>query len=314
MLEKDYTNIGDTMKRMSIKKRKRKIKRYLIILLIFLGMFLSYKKLEKTKIKITDKDFIHLIAKDTFQYEEKNIVEEVVDKALKVSNPIKWMNYNYKKQIKKEVEKPVIRDEEPPIIYLYNSHQTEEYAPSNYAEFSVNPTVMMVDYILEDYFQKKGHKAIVEENSIKEILNQNNWNYSNSYKASRVLLEESIIRYPTLKYFIDIHRDSLKKEKTTATINEKKYAKILFIVGLENGNYLENLSFTEKINNKLAETYPGLTKGIYKKSGPGVNGVYNQDFSPNTILVEIGGYENNTTEVLNSTLAFAEAFMEVIHE
>ena len=119
-------------------------------------MFLSYKKLEKTKIKITDKDFIHCVAKDTLQYEEKNIVEEVVDKALKVSNPIKWMNYNYEKQIKKEVEKPVIRDEEPPIIYLYNSHQTEEYAPSNYAEFSVNPTVMMVDYILEDIEDLEG--------------------------------------------------------------------------------------------------------------------------------------------------------------
>lgn len=301
------------MKRMIIKKKKRKIKRRFIIIMILLGMFLSYKKLEQTKIKITDKDFIHLIAKDTFSYEEKNIVEEVLEKAIKASNPIKWMNYDYQKYIKKSEEKPVI-EEMTPTIYLYNSHQTEEYAPSNYAEFSVNPTVMMNDYILEDYFQKNGYKAIVEENSIKEILNKNKWNYSNSYKASRILLEQSIINYPTLKYFIDIHRDSLKKDKTTIVIDEKSYAKILFIVGLENNNYQENLNFTEKINNKLEEYYPGLTKGIYKKRGPGVNGVYNQDFSPNTILVEIGGYENNTTEVLNSTLAFAKTFMEVIHE
>ena len=304
------------MKRMSIKKKKRKIKRSFILIMIILGIFLSYKKLEKTKLKITEKDFIHLIVKETSIYEEKNIIEEVVERAIKASNPIKWMNYDYQKYVTKEKEQPVIEIEKEikPTIYLYNSHQTEEYASSNYAEFSVNPTVMMTDYILEDYFQKNDYKAIVEETSIKEILNQHNWSYSNSYKASRLLLEQRIIEYPTLKYFIDIHRDSLKKEKTTITIDDKKYAKILFIVGLENNNYIENLNFTEKINNKLQENYPGLTKGIYKKSGPGVNGVYNQDFSKNAILVEIGGYENTTTEVLNSSLAFARTFLEVIHE
>lgn len=300
------------MKRMIIKKKKRKKNKVFILIMILLGIFISYKKLESTKIKITDKTFINLIVKDTFSYQEKDLIDEVVEKAIKVSNPIKWLKYDYQETLK-EKENPII-EEVSPTIYLYNSHQTEEYASSNYAEFSVNPTVMMNDYILEDYFQKNGYKAIVEESSIKEILSQNNWNYVNSYKASRLLLEESIIKYPSLKYFIDIHRDSLKREKTTITINDKKYAKILFIVGLENNKYLDNLSFTEKIHNKLEENYPGLSKGIYQKSGPGVNGVYNQDFSPNTILIEIGGYENNTTEVLNSTLAFAKMFLEVIHE
>ena len=79
-------------------------------------------------------------------------------------------------------------------------------------------------------------------------------------------------------------------------------------------NYQENLAFTEKINNKLNEKYPNLSKGIYKKQGKGVNGVYNQDFSPYTILVEMGGPENKIDEVLNTSLAFAECFLEVIDE
>ena len=81
---------------------------------------------------------------------------------------------------------------------------------------------------------------------------------------------------------------------------------------MENPNYKENLAFTEKINNLLDEKYKGLSKGIYKKSGQGVNGIYNQDFSKYTILIEIGGYENTTKEVLNTTIAFSECFMEVI--
>ena len=89
---------------------------------------------------------------------------------------------------------------------------------------------------------------------------------------------------------------------------------MLFIVGLENKDYQKNLEFTEKIDNKIKEYYPGLSKGIYKKSGPGVNGVYNQDFNEHTILIEVGGYDNTTTEVLNTDLAFARCFLEVINE
>ena len=111
---------------------------------------------------------------------------------------------------------------------------------------------------------------------------------------------------------MDIHRDSLEKGRTTIEIEGKKFAKTIFLIGLENENYEENLSFTEKINNLLNEKYPGLSKGIYKKGGPGVNGVYNQDFSKRAILIEIGGYENTPSEVLNSVLAFSECFMEVI--
>ena len=55
--------------------------------------------------------------------------------------------------------------------------------------------------------------------------------------------------YKSLKYYIDIHRDSITKDKTTVIINNKSYAKILFLIGLENPNYQENLIFTEKLNN-----------------------------------------------------------------
>ena len=258
---------------------------------------------------------VNLVVNNSFN-NDNNILEKMIDETLKVSNPIKLLNKNYSKYIEKtSSEKEVYNTEkESPIIYIYNTHQSEEYAPSSYAEFSINPTVIMNDYILEDIFNKNGYSTLVEERSIKEILNQNNWKYANSYKASRIFLEDIIIKQPTLKYFIDVHRDSLKRDKTTTTIDGKDYAKIIFLIGTENENYQANLTLTEKINNKLNEHYPGLSKGIYKKGGPGVNGVYNQDFSPNTILVEMGGYENTTTEVLNTSIAFSKCFLEVINE
>jgi stage II sporulation protein P len=291
-------------------KKKRKFKKIFMILMIIIGIIISYKKIELSNINIKDKEFTDLIINNTYTYDD-NIIKKVINTVVDRNDPIKVMNNDYKKYV---VDKTVMKEESPPIIYLYNSHQSEEYKPSTYAEFSINPTVIMNDYILEDIFNKNGFKTVVEENSIKDILNNNNWNYTYSYKASRVLLEDSIIKYPSLKYFIDIHRDSLPKDKTTISIDGKDYAKVIFLIGLENPNYEDNLEFTEKINNKFNELYPGLSKGIYKKGGPGVNGVYNQDFSKYTILIEIGGYENTTNEVLNTTIAFSKCFMEVINE
>ena len=305
------------MKRMILGKKKVRKGRILFFLfMVLLGAFLSYKRIEKSRIKITDKKFVEFITNYSFQKED-TILDHLLEKALEISNPVKLLNDDYQKYLYKTTmvsSTNDVEEKEEPIIYLYNTHQTEEYASSTYAEFNVYPTVIMNNYILEDVFNKNGFHTIVEERSIKEILNQKQWNYAASYKASRILIEDTYQKYPSLKYFIDIHRDSLTRDKTTIEINHKDYAKILFIVGMENPNYSGNLELTEKIHEMINTYYPNLSKGIYKKSGYGVNGIYNQDFSSNTILVEMGGYQNTTTEILNSALAFARCFMEVIHE
>ena len=42
-----------------------------------------------------------------------------------------------------------------------------------------------------------------------------------------------------------------------------------------------------------------------KKQGKGVNGKYNQDFDPNTILIEVGGQYNTIDEVNRSLKVFS---------
>ena len=65
------------------------------------------------------------------------------------------------------------------------------------------------------------------------------------------------------------------------------------------------LSFFQDLNNLFNKYYKGLSRGIYKKEGPGVDGIYNQDISPNSILIEVGGVDNNIDEVLNTTEAIS---------
>ncbi len=199
-----------------------------------------------------------------------------------------------------------------PIVYLYNTHQLEEYKQENQESYNVTPNVMMLSYIVREKLNDKGIPTIVEENDVSAFLQANNWSYASSYKVTRLLMEDAKTKNPTLKYFIDLHRDSVSKSISTATINGKNYAKILFIIGLENPNYQENLTVTTTINNMLEEKYPGITRGIYKKEGKGVNGVYNQDFDKNTILFEVGGPENTIEEVLNTADAISTILAEYI--
>lgn len=296
-------------------KNHKKIKLIFSFFVFIIGIFISFQTLDNISSKITNKDLAIFLLEES-NLKEKESTFTKIKKVLKTTyeNPTKLLLIDRKFYKDKTVVTQTIKEEPKslPLIYIYNSHQTEEYAPSSFLEYNVNPTVMIADYILEETFNQNNYQTLVEESSIKEILNNNSWKYSYSYKASRLLLEQRKIENPSLKYFIDVHRDSLSKEKTTVEINNKLYAKTIFLIGLENPNYQENLSFTTKLNDCLNNKYPNLSKGIYKKGGAGVNGIYNQDFSPYTILIEIGGYENTTTEVLNSTLAFSECFLEVI--
>lgn len=292
------------------KKRRFKYKLLLFVVLFILSVTTTFKTLLKSNIKISDKNLVRFLLSD-IQY-DNNIFKDVFNKMKKNYSPVNLLSTSYYDLVPKKSKKVLNNKNNDYLIYIYNTHQEEKYASSTFVESEVSPSVMMSSYILQDVFNKNSFNTLVEERSIKEILNNNNWRYYKSYDASRIYLDDSKSKYPSIKYFIDVHRDSLKGDKTTVEIGNKKYAKIVFLIGLENKNYKENLEFTTKINDKLNEKYPNLSKGIYEKGGDGVNGVYNQDNSKYTILVEIGGVDNTTNEVLNTTLAFSECFMEVI--
>ena len=317
-------------KKMNLKNKKKKkhiIKKSLFIMTFLLSIFFTIRLLASISIKDQQDEFL------TFLLENQNIYLEdkrqgfsyfhkMMMKLLNIdlASPLTFLNRDYKgltsntvvKLKKSETNKKIETKKENPTIYIYNTHQTEEYKPTSYLEYSVNPNVLMASYILEEQLSKKGHVVLVEEESVSKLRTTLGLNYAGSYKVTRSLMENAKKNNPTLKYYIDLHRDSLTRDKTTLTVDGKSYAKILFIVGLENTNYQENLDFTNKISDLLNQKVKGLSKGIYKKEGPLVNGVYNQDFSNRVILIELGGNENTIDEVYRSLIVLGEVLDEVI--
>ena len=227
------------------------------------------------------------------------------DKILEMEHSDDYSNLEQLKEVSSYIEDPNPVDIENPIIYIYNSHQLENYNSENLDIYGITPNVLMASYLLKEKLNSRGLSTIVETTNMSEFLSLNGWDHSGSYKASRVFILDKKNKYSSLEYFIDIHRDSVGKKVSTVNIGGKSYARILFVVGLEHNNYASNLKTMESINNLFNKYYPGLSRGVYKKEGAGVNGIYNQDISPNSILIEVGGVDNNIDEVLNTTEAIS---------
>ena len=129
---------------------------------------------------------------------------------------------------------------------------------------------------------------------------------------SRKYIDEVKIKYPSINYFFDIHRDALSKDKSTLTVGKKNYAKVMFIVGTDNQNYESNYNNAIKLNKIINNKVPGISRGVIKKGGKGVNGVYNQDVSANLFLIEVGGNNNNKEEVINTINVISDSITEYV--
>ena len=152
-------------------------------------------------------------------------------------------------------------------------------------------------------------ESYVETNRASNYLKKNNLNYYYSYDASRYYLKKANEKYK-FKYFIDIHRDSAKYDKTIYKKDNKKYARILFVLTMNHKNYKENEKFVNNLNEKLNSKYKGLSRGVLKRK----DCIFNQDISPYSILLEVGGVDNTIDEINNTLYVFANILKEYIIE
>lgn len=257
-----------------------------------------------------------------------NVLRKKVTQELDPSNYIDYLlKAGFNNQVSKSILKSpldienisLVNNEEEvksnePLIYIYNTHDEEAYYNSYLNPYNIVPDVKLSSYYFQERLKDLGIESVVEKRKIKDVLDKNGWNYRYSYNASRVYLEEVSKNNPSIKYFIDLHRDSVGKDKTTTTINGKSYARVMFLVGLEHENYQKNLDLATRLNELISQFDSTLSRGIYQKEGPGVNGIYNQDFSSKAILIEVGGQYNTIEEVANTIEVIARVLKDYLGE
>lgn len=304
-------------KRFKSRKKLNNLKKIIYLIFILIGFFLSYLYFYyKVRNMISSEDYLNYLLKVGFnkQIDSSYIKSSILSNITFDNTSVRENNNDDTSQITDKSNTKEVLNSTKPIIYIYSTHDTEGYFSSYFNIYNIKPDVKIASYYLQEKLNDLGLNTIVEKRMIKDALNKNNWVYKDSYKASRIYLENTYQNNTSLKYFIDLHRDSSLKSKTTTTIDGKSYARVMFLVGLEHDNYNANLKVATDINNLIKAKYPSLTRGIYKKSGPGVNGIYNQDFNSNCILIELGGQYNTMLEVSNTIDILAKILYDYIGE
>lgn len=239
---------------------------------------------------------------------QKEITEDRKEKEQKRKEEEKKQKEEEREQEKGSEEKKQA-SKTPDKVFIYHTHFTESFLPELEADqpngaYDPKVNITRVGNRLGKDLEKLGIGAQVHDEGY-----QAEWN--KMYQASRKTVVEAMKKNDDLHYFIDLHRDSQRREKTTTEINGKNYARVAFVVGTAHPHWEKNEQLARKMHKKLDELYPGLSKGVFRKSRAMGNGEYNQSLSPNSMLVEVGGVDNSFEETFRTTEALARALAEV---
>ena len=283
------------------KSRKYKRISYRKIIFILLISFSFAFLLSKISI-FKNNNFINLLKKTSVnELDFKNISmkgEYLINVGLTNFDKIK-----FDKVMFKEIDKD--EEELKPRIYVYNTHQTEEYRTIE--NYNLTPTVHTASYILKDLLKQYNIGVIVENSDLKTDMNKLGVNYNNAYQVSKYWLNN--LGMNDLDLYIDLHRDSVNYNLSNITVDGVDYAKIMFVMG-NNYDYYDNLAVAEKLVNEVEKINKTISRGIFTRK----NSVYNQDFNKHCVLIEIGGPDSTYESVSNTLSVLALAIKNYLGE
>ncbi|MGG6314067.1 stage II sporulation protein P [Paenibacillus macerans] len=217
-----------------------------------------------------------------------------------------------------ETGEPSVKPGNKNIVMIYHSHPQESFNPvlgtnvDNPGSAENMKNVGLVGEALAKELERRGVAALHSFENYAAVVS--NYNYNYSYKYSRETVKAAMAENGKLQYFIDIHRDSQRHDKTTTVIDGINYAQVYFIIGHGNENWRENEKFASRIHDRLEQSYPGISRGIWGKTSSQGNGEYNQSLSPNSVLIEIGGIDNSQEELERTAKVLAGILADLYWE
>lgn len=203
-----------------------------------------------------------------------------------------------------------------PAIYIYHSHNRESWIPELPGvtnpdnAFNATTNVSMLGARLAGVLQAMGAEVYHTSYDYAAIYG-NQFNYAKSYVYSEKTIVNQLALHPQIEYLFDIHRDTSPRSETTVKISGTNYARLYFVIGLENPNWKQNAAFAKKIQALVTAKYPGLSRGIYYKDKSVGNGWYNQNYSANSALIEVGGEANTLAESNRTMDILAQAINQI---
>lgn len=198
------------------------------------------------------------------------------------------------------------KDSESPVVLILHTHGTESYAENdvitnNSADKTKN--VVAIGTKLAELLNQKGINTVHCE-LMHDAMDDGS--QLSAYEQAAITIQKYLEQYPSIKYIIDIHRDSYEDEignryKGIAETSKGSAAQIMFVVGTgsetdPNPNTDKNLALAQKLRSEVNSYMPegiGLCRPTFVQNRP--HG-YNQQISDAySILIEVG-FDGNTLD------------------
>lgn len=184
-------------------------------------------------------------------------------------------------------------------IAIYHTHSDESYTPSDgTSSKEADGGIYDVGDALASKLQGLGFK--VDHNR-----NNHNPHDVNAYNRSRKTAATLLRSNPDAIF--DVHRDAVPASQYQAQVNGQNVAKVKLVVGKSNPNQASSLEFAKKIKAVMDKKDPGLSNGIFIGKGD-----YNQDLSPQAMLLEVGTDTNTKEDAEKGIQLFADSLPTVL--
>lgn len=209
---------------------------------------------------------------------------------------------------------------EKPQVLILHTHATETYMPTDSEYYTSKYTsrttdnsknMVRIGEIVTAHLENAGISVI-------HVKTQHDYpSYSGSYSAAAKTICEYIKKYPTIKVVLDLHRDALAsgndKYKLVSTINGKKAAQVMLVMGSQTGNvtnfpnWKENLKLAVRLQQIFEKTYPTLARPMVVASKN-----YNQSLTTGSLLIEFGTDANALSEAEYSAQLVGDCLVKLL--
>lgn len=203
-------------------------------------------------------------------------------------------------------------------VVIYHTHATESFLPELYpAPESRIGRRADEDAFTEDLSHtvvRVGHELTAELRVMGLAARQDATVHdpggqrgrTGAYGRSRVtaMRAKSGLADPVI--LLDVHRDAVTQSTTLP--DGRRAASILLVVARQNPWWQWNYAFARCLESRLEAVDPGLSRGVRI-----LDGRYNQDLSPASLIVEVGGADSTMEECLVSAKVFADVLADYLN-
>lgn len=207
-----------------------------------------------------------------------------------------------------------------PQVLIVHTHTSEAYTPEPgwdytpteaYRTLDAGRNVVRVGEEVASCLRESG-VGVIHDTTVNDSPE-----YEGAYERSFECISAQLAAHPSIRIVLDIHRDAAEDSEGNALprlteLDGRDCAQLMLVVGTDEGglyhpDWQENLAFALKLQALLNRDYPTLCRDLSLRRER-----YNQQFTPCSLLVEVGAAGNTLPQALEAARCLAQGLAEII--